>query len=201
MRVGFFGGSFDPPHHGHLAVARAARDRFHLNEVLLAPTGRQPLKPDGPAASFQDRLAMTALLCAEERGLKPSAIEAPLPDGSPNYTADTLYTLRDSLPVDAALFCIVGADAFLGFPKWKDVDALFTLADWVVVSRPGVSAAQIDTMILPPEQRACVHSLDDVHDPTSATDLRARLRAHLPCDDLLPAPVLNYIRQHKLYGC
>lgn len=199
MRIGYFGGSFDPPHLGHLAVARAARRAFDLDRVLLAPTGRQPLKPDGPQASFSDRLRMVEILCANEPGLLASEIDAPRPDGNPNFTADTLCALQQDLPREARLFSIIGVDAFLGLPRWRSVDRLFELADWIVVSRPGFDARQIKDLFLTPVQRARTHLLEDVQDPTSATDVRARLRAGQPVEDLLPVGVSAYIDQHRLY--
>ncbi len=97
MRVAFFGGSFDPPHLGHLAVARAARAAFALDAVLFAPVGMQPLKPEGSAASFEDRLAMTRLAIACEPGFEVSLVDAPRPaagrKSTPNYTIDTLEKL------------------------------------------------------------------------------------------------------------
>lgn len=199
MAWGYFGGSFDPPHRGHLHVAQAARQRFALDHVLLAPTGRQPLKPGGASASFADRLAMTSLLCDGQPGLQASSIDAPRDDGTPNFTADTLRRLHDSLPAGARLFAIVGADAFLGLPQWRDADKLFTLAEWIVVSRPGVSPRQVEAMPLQPSQRARVHLLPGLADPTSATDLRARLSASQSCQDLLPEAVCDYITAHGLY--
>lgn len=199
MRLGYFGGSFDPPHGGHLAVATAARDRFWLDQVLLAPTGRQPLKPGGATAPFAERLAMTRLLCAGVPHLEASDVDAPRPDGSPNFTADTLTRLRASLPPDTSLFAIVGADAFLGLPKWREVGKLFTLAEWIVVSRPGFELAALDTLGLTLAQRARVHPLGEIADPTSATDLRARLREEQPCDDLLPTTICSFIQAHHLY--
>jgi len=93
MRVGFYGGSFDPPHCGHLAVAKAAAEAFALDTVLLAPTARQPLKPQGAEASFDDRLAMVRLLCEGESGLEASELEAPSAESGaavqPNYTIDS----------------------------------------------------------------------------------------------------------------
>src|ERR1700723_1724503 len=80
-RIAFFGGSFDPPHLGHLAVARAARDAFHLDTVLFAPVGAQPLKPEGSAASFNDRLAMTRLAIAGEPGFAVSLVDGPKSSG------------------------------------------------------------------------------------------------------------------------
>lgn len=200
MRIGYFGGSFDPPHRGHLTVARAARDRFALDRVLLAPTGRQPLKPEGPAAPFADRLRMTAFSCRGEQGLQASDIDAPRPNSEPNYTLDTLRRLKATLPVEAEMYAILGADAFLGLPQWRGVPELFLLADWIVVSRPGFSIEQLDGLKLDPAQRARLHMLESVADPTSATELRERLRLHEPCEEWLPAEVLGYIAAHHLYG-
>src|ERR1700728_4305611 len=93
-RVAFFGGSFDPPHIGHVAVARAARQALHLDRVLFAPVGLQPLKPTGPSASFEDRVAMTRLAIAGQPGFELSLADAPKAAGAaPNFTIDTLTTL------------------------------------------------------------------------------------------------------------
>src|SRR5580658_5715037 len=97
-RVAFFGGSFDPPHQGHLAVARAARAALGLDSVLFAPVGVQPLKSQGSTASFPDRLAMTSRAIAGEAGFAVSLIDAPKPSATPNYTLDTLLRLRSELP-------------------------------------------------------------------------------------------------------
>ena len=91
MRIAFFGGSFDPPHRGHVAIARAAIERLALDKVWMAPVGAQPLKPDGFSTSFADRLAMVELAVAGEPGIVASAIDAPRSDGRPNYTFDVLY--------------------------------------------------------------------------------------------------------------
>ncbi len=242
MRIGYFGGSFDPPHRGHLAVARLARDRFGLDRVLLAPTARQPLKPGGPEAPWPDRLRMTELLCLGEPGLEASAIDGPRPDGAPNYTVDTLRRLRidvasrslsgchsrresassgchprsrgphrahlldgvgrgsASPPAAPELFAILGADAFLTLPQWREPDELLRLADWIVVSRPGAALPQFDTLSLTPAQRTRIHVLDTLADPTSATDLRARLHTGKDCRELIPDAVLAYIAAHSLYG-
>ncbi len=201
MRIGFFGGSFDPPHRGHVAVAQAAQNRFNLDHVLLAPTGRQPLKPGGPTASFKDRLTMTTLLCesAGTSGLEPSTLDAPQPDGAPNYTVDTLTRLRASLEQDDEVFVITGADAFLDLRRWRAPEQLLTLADWIVVSRPGLESERLNDLALTPTQRARVHWLGGVHEPVSATEVRARLAASQDCQGLVPDAVLAYIHQHALY--
>ena len=111
-RIAFFGGSFDPPHLGHLAVARAARAALGLDAVLFAPVGAQPLKPGGSTASYADRLAMTRLAIAGERGFSVSLADAPKLSGAPNFTLETLLGLRAELPPDGSLFCLMGADSF-----------------------------------------------------------------------------------------
>lgn len=199
MRVGYFGGSFDPPHRGHLLVAEAARDAFALDRVLLAPTGRQPFKPDGAAAPFADRLAMMRLLCAGHPGLEASALDAPRPDNAPNYTVDALERLKTQLPNQAAVFAIAGADAFLHLPQWHRAGALFRLAEWIVVGRPGFAGEALQAMPLSPEQRARVHLLSTVDDPTSATALRAHLHAGHSCAEALTPAICAYIRHHGLY--
>jgi nicotinate-nucleotide adenylyltransferase len=205
MRIGFFGGSFDPPHLGHLAVGRAASDAFSLERVLFAPTGRQPLKPDGLSAPFEDRLTMVSLLCelqspiAQSR-FEPSAIEAPHADGAPNYTVDTLLTLRAECSTDDRVFVLIGADAFCGLPGWKSPDTLIKLAEWIVVSRPGVALPKLEELDLTDEQLQRVHLLDHVHEPASATDIRALLKADSDCAGLLPQSILSFIRARHLYG-
>ncbi len=141
LRVAFFGGSFDPPHLGHLAVARAARDAFHLDTVLFAPVGVQPLKPEGSAASFEDRVAMTRLAIEGERGLAVSLADAPNSSGihtsAPNYTIDTLERIRATLAPDSTLFCLMGADSFFGLRHWRRAAEIPFLAALIVAWRPG----------------------------------------------------------------
>ena len=200
MRIALFGGSFDPPHRGHVAIARAAADTFHLDQVLFAAAARQPLKRDGHSTSYEQRLAMVALACADAdpEHFLPSTLDAPRPDGSPNYTVDTLEALRLAQP-DAELFSLAGADSFLHIGKWREAHRLFDLAQWIVVSRPGVPLELPTGLTLTPAQRSRIHLLDSVHEDVAATDLRQRLAAGDPCNDLLPGPVGAYIAQHQLY--
>jgi nicotinate-nucleotide adenylyltransferase len=136
-RVAFFGGSFDPPHLGHLAVARAARAALGLDTVLFAPVGAQPLKPLGSTASFADRVAMTELAIAADGGFRVSLADAPKPQGKPNYTLETLLGLRSELPAGSTLFCLMGADSFAGLRHWhRGVEIPFA-APLIVASRPG----------------------------------------------------------------
>ncbi|HEX5284953.1 MAG TPA: nicotinate (nicotinamide) nucleotide adenylyltransferase [Bryocella sp.] len=199
MRVGLFGGTFDPPHLGHLAVARAVRDRFALDCVLLAPAGVQPLKPGGAHASFADRLRMVELLCDGWAGIEASAIDAPRPDGEPNFTVDTVQRLWAELPA-AEIFVVVGADAFLGIREWKRPEELLRCWRWIVVSRPGFDVSALNSLGLTPEQRANVEILSDFANPASATEIRDRLGDDEAAAELVPAKVLEYIKTHHLYG-
>jgi nicotinate-nucleotide adenylyltransferase len=136
-RVAFFGGSFDPPHLGHLAVARAAQAALGLDTVLFAPVGAQPLKPHGSSANFDHRLAMTRLAIAGNRAFSLSLADAPTPSGAPNYTLETLLALRAELPPDGALFCLMGADSFINLRHWRGSAEIPFAAPLIVASRPG----------------------------------------------------------------
>ncbi len=211
MRIAFFGGTFDPPHRGHLAVARAASGKFALDTVLFTPTARQPLKPQGTGASFADRLAMVGLLCAAERDqphvarFVPSTLDRPREDGQPNYTIDSLRRLRQDLETGAStdenieIFVVIGADAFLDLRRWREPEALFEIAQWIVVSRPGFSLDDLGPLALTLRQRARVHLLEGVQETVSAGEVRERLEAGLDCSSLLTPEVLGYIHVHRLY--
>ena len=188
MRVALFGGTFDPIHRGHLAIAAAAAGRFALVKVLFAPVGRQPLKVGVGGAGFGDRLAMVGLACEGDERFVATDVDAPRGDGEPNYTVDTLERLRGEME----LFVLVGVDSFLDLPRWRAPERLMELAEWIVVSRPGFS--------LPTDLPAGVHLLDGVCEDVSATELRKRLQLGDDCSDLLPPQVCRYIREHHLYG-
>jgi nicotinate-nucleotide adenylyltransferase len=198
MRIALFGGTFDPPHRGHLAIARAAADAFALDRVLFAPAGRQPLKAKGGSSAFPDRVAMVELACAADARFAVSLVDAPREDGRPNYTVDALAALREAMP-EPMLFNLVGADSFLTVPYWREPERLLELAEWIVVSRPGFSLDRLETMGLTAEQRLRVHVVEGVEEDVSATDLRARLEAGAGCTDVLPQAVAEYIESHRLY--
>jgi nicotinate-nucleotide adenylyltransferase len=146
-RVAFFGGSFDPPHLGHLAVAQAAKKALGLDTVLFAPVGAQPLKPHGSSASFEDRLAMTRLAIAKEAGFAVSLADAPKPSGEPNYTFESLCEIRSTLPAGAVLFCLMGADTFVGFRQWHRAAEVPFVAPLVVASRPGERLDELEAAL------------------------------------------------------
>jgi nicotinate-nucleotide adenylyltransferase len=207
MRIGYFGGTFDPPHRAHLLVAQAAANALRLDRVLLAPTGVQPLKEGEAHASYDDRLAMTRLLCADDPRLEVSEIDAPHADGSPNYTVDALARLKADFP-GAEIFVIVGADSFLSLPRWREPEKLLAEAEWIVLSRPEFDLNPIDPdhsgegvagLHLTHEQRSRVHLLETLDDDTSSTGVRERLRVGVSCGKMLSPTVGLYIARMHLY--
>lgn len=228
-RVAFFGGSFDPPHPGHLAVARAARDALQLDLILFAPVGAQPLKPQGSTASFDDRLRMTKLAVAGEPGFEVSPIDAPDPAGLPNYTLDTLRRLH-ALYSDAAVFCLMGADSFLSLRRWHGAAEVPFAATLVVASRPGQGLADLESSL--PQgvsiedvdnpaplansgiellfytlrnhagQTAAFYLLPGLDIPISASKIRRQIRREsgdAAERNLLSPAVSSYIRERGLY--
>ncbi len=136
-RIAFFGGSFDPPHLGHLAVARAARAALGLDTVLFAPVGAQPLKPSGSTAGFEDRVAMTRLAIEGDPEFAVSLADAPKASGAPNYTLETLQELKRGLAPGSTLYCLMGADSFVGLQRWHRAVEIPFVAPLIVASRPG----------------------------------------------------------------
>jgi nicotinate-nucleotide adenylyltransferase len=198
MRVALFGGTFDPPHRGHLGIATAASDAFALDRVLFAPTGQQPLKAGLGSSPFADRLTMVGLACKADPRFASSTIDAPRADDTPNYTVDTLAQLADLMP-NATIYNLVGADSFLSLRQWRDPDKLLALAEWIVVSRPGYPLDNLAILKLTEAERGRVHLLETVHEDVSATMLRERLANGDDCGDLLSPAVASYIRSHGLY--
>jgi nicotinate-nucleotide adenylyltransferase len=199
MRVALFGGTFDPPHRGHIGIASAAADAFRLDNVLFAPAGRQPLKTEATPASYADHLAMVKLACAVDARFSASEIDAPRSDGAPNYTVDTLAALRESMP-EAEIFSLIGADSLLGLPHWREPERLLELAEWIVASRPGYPLGDLAALGFSSLQRSRIHLLETVHYDVAATDLRRRLRGGDSCSEMLSPAVVNFIATHCVYG-
>lgn len=224
-RIAFFGGSFDPPHRGHLAIARAAADRFALDEILFAPVGQQPLKAEHAVTLFAHRYAMTVLATQADTRFIPSLLDAPRESAphQPNYTVDTLQHLRASLAKPnnpTELFTLLGADSWLEIARWHQASRLLAMTDWIVAARPGFSLVSAERA-LPPQVIAkpsdnssghclilhhaggsatTVNFLPDIQEDISATELRDALEAHGADLDILPSTVREYIRKTGLYG-
>lgn len=147
MRIALFGGSFDPPHSGHLGIAMAAVERLHLDRVLMAPVGRQPLKRDQAQSPYEDRMVMVQLACAGHPPIAASAIDTPRMDGRFNYTCDTLQRLRETLPGGDELFCLVGADSLQTLRHWHRAAEALMLAEWIVAARPGFTLDALEALL------------------------------------------------------
>lgn len=220
MRIAFFGGTFDPPHCGHLAIAGAAITRLALDQVLVAPVGTQPLKGDSAHSSFEDRLAMVRLAVAAEPRLTASDIDAPLPDGRPNYTLDTLRRLRSQLQPADTLFFLLGADSFLTLRRWHQCTDLLLFCEFIVAGRPGFSLEQINAALPegvvntgerreaaftrfalagPAGQSSGLFLLPDLDQDISATEIRSALAEGAEQQTVLAPAVAEYIRTHGLY--
>ena len=231
MNVGLFGGTFDPIHRGHLALARAAQKRFKLGKIYFVPAHTPPHKANAPLASFVQRYAMVALATMGDRTFVPSLLEAPgavaaqisgkgKPVALANYSIDTVRRLKQNLKKDDHLFFMIGIDAFKDIAKWKDSEALLRECEFVVASRPGFSLADVANSLpeglRPPAavtkpfakqpargdlvlSGACVHLLDGVQQPISATQIRQAVAAKKPLGKLLDPAIADYIKKMGLY--
>jgi nicotinate-nucleotide adenylyltransferase len=220
MRIAFFGGTFDPPHRGHIAIARAAIKRLALDQVLVAPVATQPLKGGGGHSSFADRLAMVRLAVAGEPGLIASDVDARRPGDRPNYTFETLQRLRKQLQPTDELFCLLGADSFLTLKRWHHCAELLLFCDFIVAARPGFALEQINaslpkgirntgeareagftrfTLTGASGKSAELFLLADLDQDISATEIRAALAEGSERQTVLAPAVAEYIRSHALY--
>jgi nicotinate-nucleotide adenylyltransferase len=180
--VGVFGGTFDPVHVGHLAVANAALDELGLERVYFVPARRSPLKEDGPVASAEDRLAMLTAATEHEPRFRVSPME--VERKGPSFTIDTLEALRG----EGELFLILGSDAYADFERWREPERIRELATIVVAARPGA-----------PNAPQGVRLLDSPLMDVSSRELRARASRGRSLRYLVPEAALRYIEEHRLY--
>jgi nicotinate-nucleotide adenylyltransferase len=207
----FYGGTFDPIHDGHLAIARAARAALDV-DVHVLPAADPPHRAP-PGAVAADRAAMVRLAIAGSPGLLIDTRE--LQRGGRSWSVDTLHALRGEFGKTSPIAWLVGADSFRGLPSWKCWRELFGLTHFVVAARPGSSlderldpeladvvngrwTSDPDALRHAPAGR--VLRLEQSLKAHSATDLRGRIAAGLPWRHLVPAAVADYIVEHRLYG-
>ncbi len=224
MNVALFGGSFDPVHRGHLAVARAAQRRYKLDKIYFVPTSLQPLKQGQPSASFADRYAMLALATRNDKRFLPSLLEAPheKASGTPNYTIDTVRRFRAQWASKRGrgrgengdrLFFLIGADSFLSIGRWHRVEELLREVEFIIATRPGFPLQDI-TGALPaglPHQsviregkgagqdQVALHLLRRVHQDVSATAIRKAAARGQSLRRWLDPAVAAYIVKTGLY--
>lgn len=210
--IALFGGTFDPIHSGHIAVAQAAQRRFHLDAIYFVPSSRPPHKSQQELTPFIHRYAMVALACAEHPGFLPSLAESPMGSAHVFYSIDTVRKFRREHP-DDHLYFMIGADQFLEFPTWKSYEQLLDSCDFVVASRPGFRLDAL-RLIVPPEKlgrttgndqhkivlrNSVVHLLTTVASHVSSTEVRERSQQKQGIHGLVPSRVEEYILGQALY--
>jgi len=191
QRIGVMGGTFDPIHHGHLVAASEVAASFELDEVVFVPTGAPWQKVDRTVSPAEDRYLMTVIATASDPRFSVSRVDVDR-DG-PTYTLDTLRDLQGVYPSAGELYFITGADALAQLLTWRDVDALFALAHFVGVTRPGHVLAD-------PGLPSGEVSLVEVPAlAISSTEIRDRVTSGRPIDYLVPEGVARYISKRRLY--
>jgi nicotinate-nucleotide adenylyltransferase len=222
-KLGLLGGSFNPIHNGHLTIARLVRDQLRLDQVLFIPTGDPPHKRDGSLAPAKDRYEMVRLALAGTPSFHLSDME--LRRSGKSYSIDTIRELQRQFGFSTELYFLIGLDAFLDLPNWKEPIELLHACRFVVVPRPGQSFRSLANMpLLPALDAQTLTQLDagtlsqlDIAMPSrggiiclpiprcsiSSSEIRQRIRQRTTQANMLPPPVESYILQHRLYqeGC
>jgi nicotinate-nucleotide adenylyltransferase len=225
MNVAIFGGTFDPIHRGHLAVARAAAEKFSLSTVHFVPAYIPPHKQKQPITSFGHRYTMLALATEGDPRFVPSLLESPdviqRSGSDASYSIDTVRRLRYRLKKSDKLYFIIGMDAFADIAKWRSPVELLRECEFIVANRPGYSLADVakslPNELRPPEdairpflkeeahgtlviQGATIHLLADVNEDVSSTTIRqAAAKRGQTLEKLVGDAVADYIRKLHLY--
>ena len=224
MNIGLFGGTFDPIHRGHTALAAAAEQQYQLGRIYFVPANIPPHKQKQPVSPFPHRYAMVALAATNaDRRFIPSLLEAPEENGAQgtaNYSIETVRRLKAGFKKSDRLFFLIGIDAFREIAKWHQATALFEECEFIVASRPGYSLADVahalpkelqpaeavtrpfqkqpakGDLVLP---RATVHLLESVHYDISATRIREAVASGKPLKRFVDDAVAEYIKKTGLY--
>ena len=211
-KIGLFGGTFDPVHHGHLAVGRAALRQLGFATLYFIPASSPPHKPDQLITPFAHRVAMLRLAVLGEPRFVVSDIEG-LRSG-PSYTIDTLLQFRRNLGPEADFYFIIGLDAFADLTSWKRYEELLRRTSFVVIARPSHgcrTVAQVVAESFPDYQQEArgiwgrqgsnrIYALEMEPVPVSSSMIRARLRRGEAIDDLSPAGVVDYLQRNRLFS-
>jgi len=189
MRIGICGGTFDPFHHGHLHPVLAARETMEWDRIIYVPAYRQPFKTERDTASGLDRFAMAVIATEEHDDVFVSKLE--LERGEISYSVDTLEALHDEYR-DAQFDWIIGDDNLAELHKWRNLDRIFELAGFVVLTR---DRAEMPESL----KNRAIRFARNATVPVSATEIRRRIRAGEPIDDLVDPRVARYIHHYQLY--
>jgi nicotinate-nucleotide adenylyltransferase len=195
MRLGIFGGSFDPIHLGHLILAELCREACRLDRVWLVVAGEPPHKPRKRTA-VEHRLEMTRLAVAGHSAFEVSELEAHRP--GPHYSVDTLQTVRDQRPQDE-LFFLIGADSLADLPTWREPQRVLQLATLVVANRPGTEPSTLPSSFTPPPDAPAIQTVTIPPIGISSSELRRRVAEGASIRYQVPRAVEVYIEAQGLY--
>ncbi len=193
---GLFGGTFDPPHYGHLALAETARVQLGLEKVLFAPAGCPPHKQAIPPSPPELRVALVEAAIADNPAFVLSRIDLDRP--GPHYTVDALRLLHAHHP-DVTWYLLIGEDSLRDLPTWREPSAILQLATLAVMPRPTMQADLPTVLRQLPALQGRYHWLDIPPIDYSATELRRRVRRGLPLRYLVPPAVEAFIERQALY--
>ncbi len=200
MRLGLFGGSFDPVHRGHLVLADSCARQAKLDKVWFVPAAHQPLKPTGPQASDADRLAMLRLALADRPQFEVSELE--IKRGGVSYTVDTLAAVQSQHP-EAELFFLMGADSLADLPHWHRPGEICKLATLLVVRRAEAPEPDFDVLrnvtAADRLERFRTHQVEMPETPISSSQIRRLIAGHGAWKELLPSAVASYVGEKLLY--
>lgn len=194
MRIGILGGTFDPPHVGHMALAKAAQESLQLDEVIWMPAYQNPLKTKHKAAPAKHRLEMVRLAVADEPNMAVSDSE--ISRRGPSYTVDTISELQYVNP--AEYWFIVGADSLKTLEKWKQPERLLRMCRIAAAIRPPINPVET-LLLLHPDMRPMIDLIEMKPLECSATEIRNTLAKGKSIDRWVSKPVIKYIEEHKLY--
>jgi len=198
MNIGFFGGTFDPIHLGHLAAAEEVRAKLGLREVLFVPTGQPWLKADRPISLAKHRVEMVNLAIAGNPHFKLSTCEVDRP--GPSYAVDTIDILQQQLGTEAKLFFLLGSDALFELAQWKEPSRLIQICHLVAFTRPGFALPPLESLESAiPGLSQHVSFVEVPRIDISATQIRNRVSRGASIHRLVPQAVEKYILEQRLY--
>ena len=198
MKIGVLGGTFDPVHLAHLAVAEAVKTELDLAEVVFVPAGQPWLKANSYISAPEHRVQMVRLAIAGKSYFRLSTMEIDRP--GPSYTVDTMAELRGQIGAEDELYFILGWDNLAELPRWREPARLIQLCYLVAVPRPGYSLPDLTKLAgdIPGIAKRVI-VMDRPQMDISATEIRKRLSRGEPINDLVPEAVAEYIRRQRLY--
>ncbi len=198
MNIGVLGGTFDPIHNGHIAVAEEVKSRLSLAEVLFVPAGQPWLKEGTPLLAAEHRVQMVRLAISGRPCFRIVTLE--VDRGGPSYTVDTIAELQTRLSAGDELYFILGWDNLTQLPRWREPSQMVKMCRLVAVPRPGYPLPDLKAIeaVIPGLSQSLI-VLDKPVVDISATEIRSRVAQGLSVRHLVPEPVDEYIRQHKLY--